>query len=74
MWHVNLESIERYAGEKFHVAWRDSTGAWVNAYSKTSKGVVRIERQEYPHLQFKEAVERKLNRLTAANEKQEVGG
>jgi hypothetical protein len=26
MWHINLDSLERYAGEKFEVAWEDFAG------------------------------------------------
>lgn len=81
MWHINHDSIETYAGEKFQVAWRDFTGAWISAYSKTSKGVVRLERQEYPGRSVKEAVEEKLTNLqqrgtgtTGGGEAEVVGG
>ena len=34
MWHIGLDSLERYAGEKFEVAWKDFTGEWIRVYSK----------------------------------------
>jgi hypothetical protein len=34
MWHIGRDSLERYAGEKFEVAWEDFTGEWSRVYSK----------------------------------------
>jgi hypothetical protein len=75
MWHVGRDSIERYTGEKFEVAWEDFTGEWIRAYSKEmtenansntknnarKKRIIRIERQEYPKDRLRNAIERKLS-------------
>jgi hypothetical protein len=34
MWHVGFDSLERYSGERFEVAWEDFTGEWIRVYSK----------------------------------------
>jgi hypothetical protein len=34
MWHIGRDSLERYTGEKFEVAWVDFTGEWNRVYSK----------------------------------------
>jgi hypothetical protein len=34
MWHIGRDSIERYAGEKFEIAWEDFMGEWIRVYSK----------------------------------------
>jgi hypothetical protein len=74
MWHIGRDSIQRYTGEKFEVAWEDFTGEWIRAYSKEmvvcrpganrgkacKKRFVRIERQEYPNDRLRVAVEHKL--------------
>jgi hypothetical protein len=31
---IGFDSLERYAGEKFEVAWEDFEGEWIRAYSK----------------------------------------
>jgi hypothetical protein len=77
MWHVGRDSIERYAGEKFEVAWEDFTGEWIRAYSKEmlensnintknntrKKRIIRVEKQEYPKDRLRNAIERKLSSL-----------
>jgi hypothetical protein len=81
MWHVGRDSIERYTGEKFEVAWEDFTGEWIRVYSKkrkmigkshssngkksTTSCILRIERQEYPKQRLRSAVEQKLSMLYA---------
>jgi hypothetical protein len=74
MWHFGRDSIKRYAGEKFEVAWKDFHGEWIRVYSKemndtlgadNSKArkrcIVRIERQETPHDRLHDVVEHKLS-------------
>jgi hypothetical protein len=34
MWHIGFDSLERYTGEKFEVAWEDFKGEWIRVYSK----------------------------------------
>jgi len=34
MWHIGRDSLERYTGEKFEVAWGEFTGEWSRVYSK----------------------------------------
>jgi hypothetical protein len=78
MWHVGFDSLERYAGEKFEVAWEDFKGEWIRAYSKQmiinretgTKGkkgkkrpIIRIEKQEYPNDTLRDAVEARLSSL-----------
>jgi hypothetical protein len=75
MWHIGFDSLERYAGEKFEVAWEDFEGEWIRAYSKQiatngerdtrgkkakKRGIIRIERQEYPRDKLRDAVEARL--------------
>jgi hypothetical protein len=82
MWHIGRDSLERYAGEKFEVAWEDFTGEWSRVYSKkmtivkshrnkgkkksTRNCIVRIERQEYPKERLRRAVEEKLSLIWAS--------
>jgi hypothetical protein len=79
MWHFGRDSIERYGGEKFEIAWEDFHGEWVRAYSKEMNGahssnnraprkkrIVRIERQEYPNERLHSAVEHKLSLMVGA--------
>lgn len=64
MWHFGTDSLARYAGEKFEVAWELGQEALVRAYTKDfkKKGTrIRLERQEYPDKTFAEAIEEKLN-------------
>jgi hypothetical protein len=78
MWHIGRDSIERYTGEKFEVAWQDFSGEWIRVYSKemmigkshpnkgkksTRNCILRIERQEYPKERLRNAVEQKLSML-----------
>jgi hypothetical protein len=78
MWHIGFDSLERYAGEKFEVAWEDFEGEWNRAYSKQiatngerdtrgKKGkkrpIIRIEKQEYPNDTLRDAVEARLSSL-----------
>ena len=80
MWHVGFDSIQRYSGERFEVAWEDFEGEWIRAYSKVMtceppaskrkkarrKQTVRIERQEYPRDMLRTAVEQKLSSIMVA--------
>jgi hypothetical protein len=79
MWHIGFDSLERYAGEKFEVAWEDFKGELIRAYSKQivatngerdtrgkgakKRGIIRIERQEYPRDRLHDAVEARLSSL-----------
>jgi hypothetical protein len=81
MWHIGRDSIQRYTGEKFEVAWEDFTGEWIRAYSKEmvvgrpganrgkacKKRFVRLEAQEYPNDRLRVAVEHKLSLVVAAH-------
>jgi len=74
MWHFGRDSIERYAGEKFEVAWKNFHGEWIRVYSKEineapsadsrkarKRCIVRTERQETPHDRLHDVVEHKLS-------------
>jgi hypothetical protein len=37
VWHIGFDSLERYAGEKFEVAWEDFKGEWLRVYSKSKQ-------------------------------------
>jgi hypothetical protein len=81
MWHVGFDSLERYAGERFEIAWEDFTGAWTRAYTKSLKEVdrrgraksrgllpvTRLERQEYPDIPVRTAVEEKLSAVLGSS-------
>jgi hypothetical protein len=81
MWHVGFDSLERYAGERFEIAWEDFTGAWTRAYTKLLKEVdrrgraksrsllpvTRLERQEYPDIPVRTAVEEKLSAVLGSS-------
>jgi hypothetical protein len=82
MWHIGFDSLERYAGEKFEVAWEDFKGEWIRVYSKQkminsvtdTKGrkgkkrpIIRIEKQEYPNDTLHDAVEARLSSLSIRN-------
>ncbi|MBV9176188.1 MAG: hypothetical protein JO297_04045 [Nitrososphaeraceae archaeon] len=64
LWHFGIDSLVRYAGEKFEVTREVAENVLVRAYTKDlkDKGTrIRLERQEYPKKTFVEAVEEKLN-------------
>ena len=80
MWHVGFDSLECYAGERFEIAWENFTGAWTRAYTKLLKEVdrrgraksrslpvTRIERQEYPNIPVRTAVEEKLSAVLGSS-------
>jgi hypothetical protein len=87
MWHVGFDSLERYAGEKFEVAWEDFKGEWIRAYSKQiatngergtrgkkakKRGSIRIERQEYPMDKLHDAVEARLSSVSIRNKREGI--
>jgi hypothetical protein len=55
MWHVGFDSLERYAGERFEVAWEDFRGEWTRVYSKE----IMTMRTEKP----RKGPERKVSKL-----------
>jgi hypothetical protein len=87
MWHIGFDSLERYAGEKFEVAWEDFEGGWIRAYSKQiatnrergtrgkkakKRGIIRIERQEYPRDRLHDAVEARLSSVSIRNKREGI--
>jgi hypothetical protein len=87
MWHIGFDSLERYTGEKFEVAWEDFKGEWIRAYSKQiatngergtrgkkakKRGIIRIERQEYPRDKLHDAVEARLSSLSIRNKREGI--
>jgi hypothetical protein len=84
MWHIAFDSLERYTGEKFEVSWEDFTGEWIRVYSKYlildksavkwmkkagKRGIIRMERQEYPKDRLRTVVEHKLSLIGVASQK-----
>jgi hypothetical protein len=69
MWHINIDSLQSYSGEKFECSWKSATGELIRVYSKQMKRkgkditVIRNEVQEYPHDPIHTAVERKLSAI-----------
>jgi hypothetical protein len=74
MWHIGVDTLERYTGQRFEIAWESFTGEWIRAYTKQLKGeprkgrrksenkpIIRLERQEYPVNPIRAAVEQKLS-------------
>ena len=53
MWHVGIDSKERYTGPAYEETWENITGEMYRIYSKLiedeNKRVLRLERQEYPN-------------------------
>jgi DNA-binding transcriptional ArsR family regulator len=67
MWHVGVDSKERYTGPTFEETWDHITGEMYHVYSKVIKKektrVLRLERQEYPNNPVHDAVEQILSRV-----------
>ena len=68
MWHVGVDSKERYAGEAFEESWDTISGETYHIYCKLlkkekKKHVLRLEGQEYPNNPLHDAVEEKLCRV-----------
>jgi hypothetical protein len=87
MWHIGFDSLERYVGEKFEVAWEDFEGELIRAYSKQiatngerntrgkkakKRGIIRIERQEYPRDKLHNAVEARLSSVSIRNKREGI--
>jgi DNA-binding transcriptional ArsR family regulator len=82
MWHVGMDSKERYTGETYEESWKNITGETHRIYAKLlkkeKKRVLRLERQEYPNNPLHDAVEEKLSTVlggpyAAAEKKVRVG-
>ncbi len=67
MWHVGVDSKDRYAGPIFEETWDHITGEMYRIYSKVIKKektrVLRLERQEHPNNPVHDAVEQMLSRV-----------
>jgi hypothetical protein len=87
MWHIGFDSLERYVGEKFEVAWENFEGEWIRAYSKQiatngergtrgkkakKRRIIRIERQEYPMDKLHDAVEARLSSVSIRNKREGI--
>jgi hypothetical protein len=63
MWHVGVDSVTEYTGEKFQCTWQLAEGILVRLYSKDfgrKKTLVRFERQEYPKKEFADLISKFL--------------
>jgi hypothetical protein len=63
LWHLGIDSITEYTGEKFCSTWEVGQVALIRAYIKDMKGQgpkIRLERQEYPGKTFADAIAEKL--------------
>jgi hypothetical protein len=67
MWHVGIDSKQRYTGPTFEETWEHITGAMYRIYSKViekeKRVVLRLERQEHPYNPVHDAVEQKLSHV-----------
>ncbi len=67
MWHVGMDSKERYTGPTFEETWDRITGEMYRIYSKMiekrKNRVLRLESQEYPNNPVHDAVEQILSRV-----------
>jgi hypothetical protein len=75
MWHIGIDSKERYTGPAYEETWENFTGEMYRIYSKSIEGdkkkrVLRLERQEYPNNPVHDTVEEKLSRVLGSG----VGG
>lgn len=52
MWHVNLDSKERFDGDSFNITWEQATGVIYRLYAhplkREKRRVIRFEKQDYP--------------------------
>ena len=65
MWHIARDSLERYNGEKFEIAWGKLTRVYSKRMEENRKKyyVIRLERQEYPDDTLRAVVDEKLPSL-----------
>jgi hypothetical protein len=66
MWHIGVDSKERYTGPAYEETWENTRGVMYRIYSKLvedEKRVLRLERQEYPNNPLHDAVEQILSRV-----------
>ena len=69
MWHVGVDSSERYVGPAYEETWENITGEMYRIYSKviekekSNQRVLRLERQETPNNPVHDAVEQMLSRV-----------
>ncbi len=70
MWHIGIDSKERYTGPAHEQTWDTITGEMYRIYSKMieseKKRVLRLECQEYPNNPVHDAVEQILSRVLGA--------
>lgn len=67
MWHIGIDSKERYTGPAYEETWENIRGEMYRIYSKLiedeKKRVLRLERQETPNNPVHDAVEQMLCRV-----------
>jgi DNA-binding transcriptional ArsR family regulator len=67
MWHIGVDSSQRYTGPAYEETWDHITGVMYRVYVKLMKKektrVLRLERQEYPNNPVHDAVEQTLSRV-----------
>jgi hypothetical protein len=78
MWHIGIDSKERYTGPAHEETWDTITGEMYRIYSKMieseKKRVLRLERQEYPNNPVHDAVEQILSRVLGGGAPTTAGG
>jgi hypothetical protein len=69
MWHLNMDGLVEYSGEKFHISWEDAQHVIIRAYTKQfedKKIRIRLEKQEYPNKSIFDAINDRLEGLVAS--------
>jgi DNA-binding PadR family transcriptional regulator len=77
MWHVGVDSKERFTGPAFEETWEHVSGTMCHIYSKTiinkkNNKKLRLERQEYPKVSLHDAVEQKLSTVLGSSRVEEA--
>jgi hypothetical protein len=65
MWHFGRDSLNEYTGEKFSITFEESQACILRAYvketTKTTKNIIRLEKQEYPNKKTQDIINERLN-------------
>jgi hypothetical protein len=59
LWHLGVDSISEYAGEKFECSWETAEGILTRLYSKqfSDKNIrIRLEKQESPKIRVDDLI------------------
>lgn len=62
MWHFGVDTLDEYNSKEFHVSFEEGIGDLYRIYTKRKNGkrIVRVEHQEYPNVDVKTAILKKM--------------